>query len=365
MNSVAPLIFKPIKPNTHPWINNNNIRALRQICRRAERKWKKDKLQISHELLKVALANYQKASREARHKYFSIVIAKSQHKPAVLFATINNVLNPPNQIHTEISADLCEKFLDNFVTKITNLSGTTSPPACTFIEPHICRATWSEFEPISLFSLYEIIDRLKPSASPHDTIPPHFFKQIVKTLGPSLLSLINKCLSTGTITDQLKHATVRPQLKKVNLDPAILSNFRPISNLPFIAKILEKVISIQLYDFLSTNSILYTFQSGFRVQHSTETALLKVLNNIYLSVDSVVLLLDLSAAFDTINHSILISRLERCIGLQGNVLKWFTAYLTNRSFSSRLKKGSLNALEVLTACLQDLTKVDVLKFFAS
>ncbi len=88
---------------------------------------------------------------------------------------------------------------------------------------------------------------------------------------------------------------------------------------------------------MSTNYILNKFQSGFRVQHSTETALLKVLNYIYLSVNSgnyvVLVLLDLSAAFDTINHSILISRLEHCIGLQGNVLKWFIAYLTNRSFS--------------------------------
>ncbi len=145
MNSVAPLISKPIKPNPHPWINNSNIHALRQIGRRAERKWKKDKLQISYEIWKVTLANYQKAVREARHKYFSNVIVKSQYKPAVLFATINNVLKPQNQIRTEISLDLCETFFDKLVTKIANLSGTTSPLACTFIEPHICRANWSEF----------------------------------------------------------------------------------------------------------------------------------------------------------------------------------------------------------------------------
>ncbi len=116
------------------------------------------------------------AVRVARHEYFSNVIDKNQHKLSVLFATINKVLNPPNQIRIEISSDLCEKyFVSNFVTKIANLSGTTSLLACTFTEPHICRANWSEIEPIALFSLYEIIDYLKPSASPHDTIPPHFF----------------------------------------------------------------------------------------------------------------------------------------------------------------------------------------------
>ncbi len=85
------------------------------------------------------------------NKYFSNVIVKSQYKPAVLFATVNNVLNPPYQIRTEISLDLCETFLDIFVTKIANLSGTTSPLACTFIEPQICRATWSGFKPITFF----------------------------------------------------------------------------------------------------------------------------------------------------------------------------------------------------------------------
>ncbi len=82
------------------------------------------------------------------------------------------------------------------------------------------------------------------------------------------------------------------------------------------------------------NSILDTFQSGFRVCHSTETALLKVCNDVLISTDSVnsdiLVLLDLTAAFDTIIHSILISRLEHYVGLRGNVLKWFASYLHNR-----------------------------------
>ncbi len=90
---------------------------------------------------------------------------------------------------------------------------------------------------------------------------------------------------------------------------------------------LEKVVFNQLMSYLDSNSVFETFQSGFRKPHSTESALLRVLNYILLSIDAgnsvVLLLLDLSAAFDTVDHSILISRLEHCVGIGSSVLKWF------------------------------------------
>ena len=100
---------------------------------------------------------------------------------------------------------------------------------------------------------------------------------------------------------------VRPLLKKPNLDPTVLSNFRPVSHLPFLSKVLEKVVFIQLQAFLQQNSVFEKFQSGFRSCHSTESALLRVHNDIALSVDAgnptVLVLLDLTAAFDTVTHS--------------------------------------------------------------
>ncbi len=191
-----------------------------------------------------------------------------------------------------------------------------------------------------LSDLLEIVEQLKSSGSSLDIIPPFLFKQIFTDVAPYLLIIINRSLESGIMPDCLKHAVVYPLLKKQNLDSSVLTNFRPISNLPFISKILEKIVFSQLQSFLADNVMFETFQSGFRKCHSTETALLKVLNYILISCDSgdfaVLVLLDLTAAFDTVDHAILIDRLEHCIGLRGIALDWFKSYFANRSFSVKM-----------------------------
>ena len=145
-----------------------------------------------------------------------------------------------------------------------------------------------------------------------------------------LLNIVNSSLQSGIFPDSLKTAVVRPLLKKHNLDPSVLSNYRPISNLPFLGKVIEKNIFHQLDMFLQTNKVHNKFQSGFRKGHITETALVRVINDLRVSVDnrevSVLLLLDLTAAFDTIDHTILIHRLEYWVGLSGTALSWFYSY---------------------------------------
>jgi len=122
-------------------------------------------------------------------------------------------------------------------------------------------------------------------------------------------------------------------LKKPGADPTDLNNYRPISNLPFISKILERIVAAQLESHLQDNDIFEHFQSGFRSKHSTEMALVKVANDLLLAADSsflsILILLDISAAFDTISHSVLLERLA-CIGVASNVLLWFSSYLCDR-----------------------------------
>ena len=137
--------------------------------------------------------------------------------------------------------------------------------------------------------------------------------------------------------DSFKHAVVRPLLKKQNMPPNELKNYRPVSNLPFLSKILEKVVLSQLKGHLLKYNLLDSHQSAYREFHNTETALLKVQNDLLCAADksdiSILALLDLSAAFDTIDHHILLERLRITMGLSGTVLSWFESYVTGRSQS--------------------------------
>ncbi len=176
--------------------------------------------------------------------------------------------------------------------------------------------------------------------SPLDPIPSHLLQAISPTLLPALTHIINTSLLTGIFPTAFKQARVTPLLKKPTLNTSLLENYRPVSLLPFIAKTLERVVFNQVSLFLSQNNKLDAKQSGFRSGHSTETALLSVTEALRIakadSKSSVLILLDLSAAFDIVNHQILLSTLSS-LDITGIPLRWFESYLTGRSF--RVARG--------------------------
>ena len=133
----------------------------------------------------------------------------------------------------------------------------------------------------------------------------------------------------------LKHANVTSVLKKANIDQDNMTNYRPISNVPFVSKLLEKYVAHCLLDHMTANNLLERYQSAYKSHHSTETALVLIQNDVLGGLDrwygEILVLLDMSAAFDTVNHEILLSRLEHRYGMAGSVLTWMRSYITDRS----------------------------------
>uniref|UniRef100_A0A9J7Y1L6 Reverse transcriptase domain-containing protein n=1 Tax=Cyprinus carpio carpio TaxID=630221 RepID=A0A9J7Y1L6_CYPCA len=208
-----------------------------------------------------------------------------------------------------------QKFCNFFISKVTQIRAQISSNLTpNYQYANLCPSAFSNFQTISHSELLSIISNMNPTTCSFDAIPTKLLKDVLPSVLPSLLSIINSSLQMSSVPLCLKQAVVHPLLKKDNLDPSDFNNYRPISKLPFLHKVLEKCVLNQISPYLISNNILDPFQSGFRAKHSTESALLRVVNDLLLSADSgnctILLLLDLSAAFDTVDHRILLKRLD-------------------------------------------------------
>ena len=159
---------------------------------------------------------------------------------------------------------------------------------------------------------------------------------------------MNLSLQNANVPDSMKQALVTLLLKKDDLDSEVLKNYRPASNLSFLSKVLERVVAARLTNYMTINQLHEPMQSAYRACHSTMTALVRVQNNILRTLDqggaAILVLLDLSAAFNTIDHSILLSRMESVLG---SALQWFKSYLLRRKQRIKINDDFSENQEIL------------------
>ena len=233
--------------------------------------------------------------------------------------------------------------------------------------PHITRDSLplvlSTFSTVTGDQVTKIIMKFPSKSCSLDPWPTFLVLDYLDMLITPITSIINASLEQGKCPNFFKQAHVTPILKKSSLDKEILKNSRPVSNLNYISKILERIVAVQLQTHLDEAGLMTAFQSAYR-KHSTESVLFSIHNDILLNMAkgsvTALTLLDLSAAFDTIDHTILLDRLNVHYRISELALGWFKSYLSGRthlvkvgntlSHPAALQYGSPRALSLAQFC---------------
>ena len=250
------------------------------------------------------------------------------------------------------------KFMNFFQQKIEKIRANFSPQEekkKARTKPGI--QLLSTFSPTSEDELRKIITEHDVKCSPDDPLPAGVLTKNLDIFLPIWVEIVNLSLEVGRM-DKVKSAVVLPLIKELNsmTDTEEYKNYRPVSNLVFIGKLIERVVDIRLQEHLDRNNLNTKEEYGYKQSHSTEMLLTWVTNNLLEACDknmpSVVLLLDLSAAFDTVDHEKLLFILEEEIGVTGVALQWFREFLTNRTQTVKIGDSLLEVALLLFGVVQ-------------
>ena len=348
MDKHCPVKQKKIKPRDQAWFDDS-LYASRRIRRKAERKWRKsgdrddrrDYINLRNEFDKM---EYVKKSNHHRKE-----ITKCGSDSKKLFQKIKTLTGKnTNHLPTnEDSVQLSESFKESFSIKVNKIregvesqqhskkkreDDNKSPP---------CTSSFFNFRALSQDELLKAVQKMSNKFCELDPVPTWLLKACFSELSHILQYIVNTSLTSGEFPSALKHAILKPSLKKFNADPESLKEYRPISNLSFVSKLVERVALDQLNDYLDSNNLFCSAQSGYRPHHSCETLMVRMTDDIIGEMNHknciALLLLDLSAAFDTIDHQVLLDKLFKQYGITGSALSWFASYLKDRTYNVRVR----------------------------
>ena len=229
---------------------------------------------------------------------------------------------------------LADEFANHFIEKIQKIREQLDSYD-KYMPWHKDIPLLSQSDPMTSEEVTRIISSMATKSCELDAIPTSVLKQITLSIVPTITKIINSLLTLGIFAEEWKTAIVHPLLKKLasELTPA---NYRPVSNLSFLSNLLKKCALKQFNKHCITNKLLPDYQSAYRKNYSTEPSLMRLINDILWAVErqevTAPTALDLSAAFDTVNHKILIEVLEHKFGITNSALRWFKTYLYPRKF---------------------------------
>jgi hypothetical protein len=290
----APEIRKKVaEKETTPWMNENILNAKKK--RRMGRRWRKSKLTVHKEVYMSECKAVKNLLEKEKSSYFNEKIKQCEGDQKKLFSIVDNLLHRKKLTslpeHDRL-ANFVDSFSDFFIGKIENirkdlndLGDTTAPLACPPISKLVppSAMTMETFKPATQDEILKIIKSSSKASCKLDPLPTrllvdHFLPEVL----PVITDIVNSSLDNGDFPLLLKTALAKPLIKKLSLDSNIFKNFRPISNLSFLSKVIEKVAAKRLFDHMTANGLHDIFQSAYKPCHSTETALLRVKVTSYL-----------------------------------------------------------------------------------
>jgi hypothetical protein len=335
-----------------PWFSPTLLPLRRQL-RKAERQWRTSKSAETRLNFIACKAVLHNGVNDAKRTFWLEESEKLKSDPRALWKELNKSIGrgyttilPAHDSPMQLATSFASFFQSKVDALMSNLPTTVTYDAVI----HNSETEQPLLDELPLVSEEEIhrIIACSNKTSPLDSLPMWLLRKCLRGLLPALTILVNRSLDTG-MPMRYKHSIISPKLKKGANDQNELSSYRPVSNLSSFSKIIEKAVASRLTTHLKLCNAYDHQQFAYRRHHSCESAVTNVLDTALYSADSgditILTLLDLSSAFDTVNHTLLLTRLHNS-GVRGNALAWFRSYLTPRTFSIRIGSAVTDPLPI-------------------
>ena len=352
LDKVAPLKEVRIKNKTEPWMNNDILENIRKRDMLLHQ-FKKDNNSGVYEQFCRTRNQIQRDIKKAKASYFSDKIEENKNNPKGLWKQFRSLGYSSNgkdqsQIVLTVNGEKCFNstvVADCFNEFYTNVAGNlvkNLPPSKGLLntDSDVFKNYYKEkgveskcftLSPVTSEFVYKELCKLNPSKSTGlDGIPARFLRDGAIVIKDHLAHIFNLSISSSSVPKDFKTARVKPLFKKN--ERSEVGNYRPVSIISVASKILERAVYVQLESYLRENDILYGFQSGFRGSFSTDTCLTHLTDHIHNQTSCCnftgMVLIDLQKAFDTVDHVILLKKLE-AMGVSS--VDWFRSYLSGRT----------------------------------
>ena len=329
---------------------NPELKELKKKKRRSERALKKHPSVENTQKLKCLRNEYNFKLKEARENFYHQQLTHNNKDSKQLFSvlkkltgTVKEKIIPTSKSKVDTAEDMAvfyTKKISKIRQVITNELQNGQESYKTILPITGARLDENSFNMFSMININElkkILSEMKNKSSRADPISTSIVQGSIDLLAPILLHIINSALKQQCFPEELKKALITPIIKNEMKNPEDFQNYRPVSNLEFLSKLLERVMYVQLVKYIEKHDLHGRFQSAYKPHHSCETAMVHVVDDIQQILKSkmnvCLVMLDLSSAFDTVDHELLLDRLERQFFIREGALKLIKSYLYKRTFA--------------------------------